>query len=110
MQPRTSLASFAVLAFVLTLSAGPGAQSSATFEPLGLAPAGIASVQSEAWRASADGSIIIGQYWEPSGSFFQRRGFRWEAATGMQDLGGLNPNAIEVQPLGVSADGSKIVG
>ena len=103
-------AAFAAVTLLFSYPTVPRAQSAATFVPLGLSPAGFASVQSEAWRTSADGSVVIGQYWEPNGSFFRRRGFRWQASTGMQDLGALDPNAIEVQPLGVSDDGSKIVG
>src|SRR5688572_13609039 len=109
MRPGTLAATFG-LVYAFTISTAPRAQTSASFQPLGLGPAGIPSVQSDAWDASADGSVVIGEYWEPNGPFFRRRGFRWRAATGMQDLGALNPNAIEVQPLAVSSDGSKIVG
>lgn len=110
MRRCTLFAWFAVLAFFYVVSAVPRAQVATSFEPLGLGPAGIGSVQSDAWDASADGSVVIGEFWESKNGFFLRHGFRWEAATGMRDLGSLDPNAIEVQPLAVSGDGSKIVG
>jgi probable HAF family extracellular repeat protein len=106
----TVAATFSLLNFIFGGSTVASAQTTASFQPLGLAPAGFAGVQSEASRASADGSVIVGQYREKQGGVVRRRGFRWQAATGMQDLGALNPNAIEVQPLGVSGDGSRIVG
>lgn len=110
MRRCTVAAAFAFLACVYVVSAVPRAQVATSFEPLGLGPPGIASVQSDAWDASADGSVVIGEYLEPNGGFFRRRGFRWQAATGMRDLGALRPDAIEVQPLAVSGDGSQIVG
>lgn len=110
MRIRTLGVTFTILTAVCVIPPRPHAQTAARFEPLGLAPTGVSSVQSEAIDVSADGSIVIGQYWEPDGPFFRRRGFRWQAGSGMQDLGALNPNAIEVAPLAVSADGSKIVG
>jgi probable HAF family extracellular repeat protein len=104
------ISTLALLSLVCALSAVPRAQIATTFEPLGLAPAGFASVQSEAWDASADGAVVIGEFWEPKNGFFLRHGFRWQASTGMRDLGALNPQAIEVQPLAVSDDGSRVVG
>jgi probable HAF family extracellular repeat protein len=110
MHRRSVWAAFFIAASVFTLTPTPRAQISASFEPLGLGPAGIPSVFSRANDASADGSVVIGEYFEQSGSFFILRGFRWTAATGMQDLGALNPNAPETEALAVSADGSQIVG
>lgn len=79
-----------------------------SFQPLGLGPSG---VQSFAWDASANGTVVVGTYWVPSPNGFSMRqlGFRWEAGV-FQDLGALNPNAPEVQALGVSDDGTKVVG
>jgi uncharacterized membrane protein len=79
-----------------------------SFQPLGLGPSG---VQSFAWDASANGTVVVGSYWVPSPNGFATRqlGFRWEAGV-FQDLGALNPNAPEVQALGVSDDGTKVVG
>jgi uncharacterized membrane protein len=105
---RCFLASCGLL--TLVISAAPRAQVVTSFEPLGLGPAGVASVESNAHDASADGSVVVGEYWEFVNPFFVRQGFRWQASTGMQDIGALNPNAPEVQPLAVSNDGSKVVG
>ena len=95
---------------VLLIASAPGAQVATSFEPLGLGPAGVNSVESNAHDASADGSVVVGEYWEFADPFFVRQGFRWTASTGMQDIGALNPDAPEVQPLAVSDDGSRIVG
>lgn len=95
---------------ILLISAAPRAQVSTSFEALGLGPAGVVSVESNAHDASADGSVVVGEYWEFVDPSFVRQGFRWQASTGMQDIGALNPNAPEVQPRAVSNDGSRIVG
>lgn len=105
--PRCLLAMCGLLCLLII---APRAQSGASFEPLGLGPAGIASVESNAHDASADGSVVVGEYWEFVDPFFVRQGFRWQASTGMQDIGSLNPDAPEVQPLAVSDDGTRIVG
>jgi len=105
---RYLLATCAVL--IPFISAAPRAQVAASFEPLGLGPAGVVSSESNAQDASADGSVVVGEYWEVVGPAFVRQGFRWHASTGMQDIGALNPAAPEVQPLAVSDDGSRIVG
>lgn len=95
---------------VLGIAVAPRAQVVTSFEPLGLGPAGVTSVTSNAQDASADGAIVVGDYWELVDPFVVRQGFRWQASTGMQDIGALNPAAPEVQPLAVSDDGSRIVG
>jgi uncharacterized membrane protein len=95
---------------ILLISVGPRAQLATSFQPLGLGPAGVVSVESNAHDASADGSVVVGEYWELVDPFFIRQGFRWQASTGMLDIGALNPDAPEVQPLAVSNDGSRIVG
>lgn len=105
---RCFLASCGLL--TLVISAAPRAQVATSFEPLGLGPAGVASTASNAHDASADGSVVVGEYWELEDPFLIRQGFRWQASTGMQDIGALNPDAPEVQPLAVSNDGSRIVG
>jgi uncharacterized membrane protein len=94
----------------IVIAAAPRAQVATSFEPLGLGPAGVLSVESNAHDASADGSVVVGEYWEFVNPFFVRQGFRWQASTGMRDIGALDPNAPEVQPLAVSNDGSRIVG
>jgi uncharacterized membrane protein len=105
---RSLLATCGLL--IVVISAAPRAQVATSFEPLGLGPAGVLSVESNAHDASADGTVVVGEYWEFVDPFFVRQGFRWQASTGMHDIGALNPAAPEVQPLAVSDDGSRIVG
>jgi probable HAF family extracellular repeat protein len=84
----------------------PALATTASFEPLGLGPNG---VQSRAWDVSADGSVVVGTFWAPSGFFFPPHAYRWTAGT-FQDLGTLNPNAQEAEAYAVSDDGSQVVG
>lgn len=77
-----------------------------SFQPLGLGPGG---VQSRAWDATADGSVVVGTFWAPNGFFTPPHAYRWTAGA-FQDLGTLNPSAQEAEAYGVSDDGSKIVG
>ena len=107
--PRHTSPAITCALFALTVGLCAHA-SAASFQGLGVGPPGITSVQSGARAASADGSAVTGEYWQPDGGFFHRRGFRWTAATGMQDIGVLDPAAPEVQPLAISGDGSTIVG
>lgn len=60
---------------------------------------------SQAWGASADGSVVVGI----SGSTDDNRAFRWTADTGMESLGTLTGGLIS-QAFAVSADGRVIVG
>jgi probable HAF family extracellular repeat protein len=53
----------------------------------------------------ADGTSIIGAGWSDDSSFAL---YRWTQATGIVDLGDGNTGSIN--PLGVSADGSVIIG
>jgi probable HAF family extracellular repeat protein len=82
------------------------AATTASFEPLGPGPNG---VQSRAWDVSADGSVVVGTFWAPSGFAFPPHAYRWTAGT-FQDLGSLNPNAQEAEAYAVTGDGSKVVG
>src|SRR5919198_690966 len=99
----------AFLVFVVLLGAFAQAAASgaASFQPLGLGPAG--GVQSFAWDVSADGSVVVGTSWVQDGPFFPPHAVRWVSGT-VQDLGALNPNAHEAQALAVSDDGSRVVG
>ncbi|MGQ0552899.1 MAG: PEP-CTERM sorting domain-containing protein [Planctomycetota bacterium] len=72
-----------------TLATGPFAASAAT-------------------AVSADGSTVVGVYWENAAGGYDRS-FRWTAAGGMQDLGAL-PGGAESRAESVSGDGSVIVG
>jgi probable HAF family extracellular repeat protein len=80
--------------------------ATASFQPLGLGPGGVAS---RAWDVSADGSVVVGTFWAPSGFAFPPHAYRWTAGT-FQDLGTLNPNAQEAEAYAVSDDGSKVIG
>jgi probable HAF family extracellular repeat protein len=87
-------------------AAAPAQAASPSFEPLGLGPN---SVQSRAWDVSADGSVVVGNFWAIDGFFRPPHAYRWTAGT-FQDLGTLNPNAHEAEAYAVSDDGSKVVG
>ena len=86
---------------------GGTSTTGASFQPLGLGPAG--GVQSFAWDVSADGSVVVGTSWVQDGPFFPPHAVRWVSGT-VQDLGTLNPSAQEAQALAVSDDGSRVVG
>jgi prepilin-type N-terminal cleavage/methylation domain-containing protein len=78
-------------------------------ESLGALPGRNAS---DAADVSADGSVVVGLSWEirPNGDR-NWEGYRWTAAGGMVGLGVLPGNMIpDSQALGVSADGSVVVG
>ncbi len=71
--------------------------------------AGASFTAFEAWQAidvSGDGSVVVGA---GSGSSFPG-GFRWTAQGGAVALGGIPPGASSAYPLGVSEDGSVVVG
>ncbi len=87
-------------------SAAPAQAASASFEPLGLGPN---SAQSRAWDVSADGSVVVGNFWAIDGFFRPPHAYRWTAGA-FQDLGTLNPDAHEAEAYAVSDDGSKVVG
>jgi probable HAF family extracellular repeat protein len=57
--------------------------------------------QSEAFDASADGSVVVGQSGYP---------FIWDAVTGMRSLGTLPGSTGGGEAYAVSADGSHVVG
>ena len=88
------------------VAAAPAQATIASFEPLGLGPN---SVQSRAWDVSADGSVVVGNFWAIDGFFRPPHAYRWTAGT-FQDLGTLNPDAHEAEAYAVSDDGSKVVG
>lgn len=62
--------------------------------------------QSGATDVSMDGSVVVG--WSESTN--GRRAFRWTAGSGMQDLGTATALDDESEALGVSGDGSIVVG
>jgi probable HAF family extracellular repeat protein len=62
---------------------------------------------SEAFAASFDGSVVVGQSTTGSG---ERQAFRWTQATGMVALGDLPGGLVQSSAKGVSGDGSIIVG
>ncbi len=63
---------------------------------------------SEAWAASADGSVVVGDSDSPVG----HEAFRWTAGSGMVRLGGefVPGHSVFSYARGVSADGSVVVG
>ena len=61
----------------------------------------------EAWATSADGSVVVGQV---KMNTRMRRAFRWTLSEGMVFLGNLPGGGDDSSALGVSADGSVIVG
>ncbi|MEP0847381.1 MAG: hypothetical protein HRF50_11270 [Phycisphaerae bacterium] len=66
---------------------------------------------SKALAASADGSVIVGVATDANPMIYSRA-IVWTTATGMQPVGGIGnlPDGIEAEAVGVSADGSVIVG
>ena len=61
---------------------------------------------SEAWAASADGSVIVGEAVSQAGS----EAFRWTTTGGMVGLSDLPGGPYHSRALAVSADGSVVVG
>lgn len=66
--------------------------------------AGVCPSRSDAYEVSADGSVVVGLSWDGCSG----RGFRWTAATGMQQLQNLANGANRASVC--SADGSVIAG
>ena len=65
---------------------------------------------SEAYDVSSDGSTIVGDGADTTGSM---RAFEWTAATGMKSLGslyGLGSGSFFVYANGISGDGHHVVG
>jgi uncharacterized membrane protein len=67
---------------------------------------GLGNAVSQAHSCSADGSVVVGQAWSPSG--FQA--FQWTASTGTVGLGDLTGGGFISGAEHVSPDGSVIVG
>jgi probable HAF family extracellular repeat protein len=65
----------------------------------------LGGLESQAFRVSADGSVVVGRSTNGSNS---RHAFRWTAAGGMKDLGTLG--GVGSEAFDVSADGSVAVG
>ena len=67
---------------------------------------------SAAYGVSGDGTVVVGQSRDASGTSGLPEAFRWTSATGMTGLGFLDPNNAGRQSaaLGVSGDGTSIVG
>lgn len=62
----------------------------------------------QAWAISADGSVIVGEFYPPAGTV---SAFRWTAAGGMVDLGfPSGSTANEGHAEGVSDDGNTVIG
>ena len=72
----------------------------------------LSSTSSQAYDVSADGSVIVGSMDSPdtvSGAVFGEA-FRWTQATGMVGLGALPGYRVDSRALGISGDGTVIVG
>lgn len=63
---------------------------------------------SSGYSVSGDGSIVVGLAWDAKMEYMAH-GFRWEKATGMTDLGSLEPTRAS-RANRISADGRVIVG
>lgn len=76
---------------------------------LGDFPGGLDS--SVAWDCSADGSVVVGAG-NYDGTFDNShgRGYRWTQATGMVDIGQLQPGDDDIEPWACSDDGNILVG
>lgn len=68
-------------------------------------------IYAQALDVSDDGSVVVGSSgtWTTSTGWFYLDAFRWTAAGGMQDLG-LMPGDARSEAVGVSGDGSIVVG
>jgi probable HAF family extracellular repeat protein len=67
----------------------------------------LGGVNSEAYSASGDGSVIVGRATNASGWY---RPFRWTSSGGMQDLGTAPPEFLSGDALDVSTDGASAAG
>ena len=88
-------------------------QGGTNWKLLGGVPGGAPQelVLSVAYGVSGDGSVVVGIAYLPSSQQFgsQFHGFRWQASTGMVDLGALQQGG-NTSGLAIAADGSTIVG
>src|SRR5690606_27041919 len=91
-----------LLLFLLSTASRPSS-ADVGFEGLGhLAPGGF----SEASDVSFDGRFVVGTSTSPNGS----EAFLWEIGEGMRGLGDLSGGDVRSRALGVSDDGSVVVG
>jgi probable HAF family extracellular repeat protein len=92
---------------VLALFALPSEGAASAFRGLigspGVLPEGV-----EAYALSQDGRVVVGQLRMPGGLRWEA--FRWSAESGFEPLGSLGGATGESVGLGVSADGSVVVG
>jgi uncharacterized membrane protein len=94
--------------FALPLAAAvPALADDPVFLPIAPDPLPFATMTASA--ISADGHTVVGAYTTLSGPSISQA-FRWNAQTGMQLLGLLPGGHIQSQALGVSGDGSIVVG
>jgi probable HAF family extracellular repeat protein len=88
-------------------------QGGTNWKVLGGVPGGVPQglVLSAGYGVSGDGSVVVGIANLPSSQQFgsQFHGFRWQASTGMVDLGALQQGG-NTSGLAIAADGSTIVG
>jgi probable HAF family extracellular repeat protein len=81
--------------------------ASGTFTPLGFL--GGTNQQTYATAINKDGTVVAGYYNLDNGT---SRGFRWNASTGLTDLGipASHPNTYYLQPMCMSDDGTTLFG
>jgi probable HAF family extracellular repeat protein len=104
---RQMLAGFVALAL-----ATPARAVSFSFTPLGDLPGG--DFESRAFGVSADGSVVVGESPStsvvPGLSTVASEAFRWTNGGGLVGLGDLPGGSFRSYAIGVSADGSVVVG
>lgn len=94
---------------VIMMAPSPASADTASFQGLGDLPGGTSASYANA--VSGDGSVVVGMSNSSNsaaGHHFEA--FRWTSADGMQPLGDLGGGLFNSAALGVSHDGSVIVG
>jgi probable HAF family extracellular repeat protein len=98
------------LALGLAILTASGAAAAASFQGLGFLPG--YTTESEAFGVSADGTTVAGvsAFFDFINEVERQQGYRWTAAGGMQGIGDLPGGFQASYGLGISGDGSVVVG
>jgi probable HAF family extracellular repeat protein len=102
MKSYISKSTFTMSAVTFLMFIFPAAVFAASFQGLG----DLGGSSSRTYGISADGSVVVGESYSPSG----KESFRWTSAGGMTGLGDLPGGDFYSTARGVSADGSVVVG